>query len=97
MTEGELNYLEHSVELQLHVLRLISTQYNNDQLIDEFHEVVRETKEKIIWDLENYFLNPELTFNPLERTFKLEDEPIRIEIAEEVNTHFQNFLQELND
>jgi hypothetical protein len=96
MTQEQLNNIDFSVNTQFRVLRRVKQQYHNDEWTSQFGELVNETKEKIIWDLENFFLLPVYSFNPLTRNFKEEDSPFRGEIAAEVNNRFQNFRQEQN-
>jgi len=70
---------------------LVKEQYFHNENTDEFIELVNETKSKIIWDLENFFLLPNYTFNPLTRNFQDTDSALRQEIANEVNIRFENF------
>ena len=94
MTTEQLNYLDFSVNIQWRVLRLVKEQYFQNENTDEFIELVNETKSKIIWDLENFFLLSNYTFNPLTRNFQDTDNALRQEIANEVNIRFENFNRE---
>lgn len=94
MTTEQLNYLDFSVNIQWRVLKLVKEQYFNNENTDAFIELIDETKRKIIWDLENFFLLPNYTFNPLTRNFQDTDNVLRKEIANEVNICFENFKRE---
>lgn len=91
MTEEQLNHIDFSVNTQFRVLQLVKKQYHNNEWSNSFNELVNETKDKLIWDLENYFLLPTYSFNPITRNFRKEDDNLRLEIAIEVNRLFQIF------
>lgn len=96
MTEEQLNHIDFSVNTQLRVLQLVKQQYHNNEWSIKFNELVNETKEKLIWDLENYLLLPDYTFNPITRNFRNEDFHLREEISLEVNRLFQIFREAQN-
>jgi hypothetical protein len=96
MTQEQINYLDFSVNIQFRVLLLVKSKIPGDEWTQAFNDIVDETKDKIIWDLENFLLLPTYTFKPLSRNFREEDIPIRQEIALEVNNRFQSFIQEQN-
>ena len=93
MTQEQLNHIDFSVNTQLRVLQLVKQQYHNNEWTNTFNELVHETKGKLIWDLENYLLLPDYTFNPITRNFRNEDDNLRVEIALEVNRLFQSFRE----
>jgi hypothetical protein len=97
MTQEELKYLNFTMETHFRVLRLVRKQYHNNEWTDEYNKLVIETKDKMIWDLENFFLLPDYTFDPITRNFKDEDNEMRQAIAKEVNNNFKHFRQEQND
>jgi hypothetical protein len=94
MTQEELKYLNFTMETHFRVLRLVRKQYHNNEWIEEYNKLVIETKDKMIWDFENFFLLPDYTFDPITRNFKDEDNEMRQAIAKEVNNNFKHFRQE---
>lgn len=97
MTEEQQEYLEFKVQAQLDLLVRVLHEQHQNQWSETFNANVEETRDKIIYDLENYFLEPTMTLNPLRRVFRGEDEDMRLEIATEVGRLFRIFRRRQND
>lgn len=92
MNEEQINILDFSVNLKIEDLLVIKQEFCKNEWTEDFDKKVNEIKNKTIINLENFFLLPEYTFNPITRLFKDEDLLIREQIMSEVNIRFKDFI-----
>lgn len=97
ITTEQIKSIQTIVNPQLTLLLRIKKDYHQNKWTTQFNSLVSETKEKLIWDIENYLLNPIETIAPLTRTFSKEDEPVKHEISRKVFELFKTFNEEYND
>ena len=77
MEKEDLDELEFEVNLYFNTLLEAKEKYSPNSWSDDFNKKFIETRQEIISRFETSKLKPKDNFNPIQRVFKDEDEPIR--------------------
>lgn len=91
MDEKQKNNISNSANLAIRLLKIIKEELYNNNWPTEFNLLVEETIDKLCWDVETLLLHPNMTFQPLTRTFSAEDEHKRFEIKYIIAEAFDKF------
>lgn len=94
MIEEQKTRIIQLANFQINLLKSSSIESNEKIWTEEFEERVDETLEAMIWYEEDFYLQPELCFNPLSRKFKESHTAFRKEIRDTLTGVFTKFKQE---
>lgn len=96
MIEEQESVIKRRIDYSFYSLYLSKKKDFNNEWSEEFTSLFWESRNKLIWLIEDILLNPEISLNPLGRKFSPEDEHIRQEIKDYVVEAFKKFKQENN-
>lgn len=99
MKEEDKELLIYISDMQISVLREVLEKIYSGIWSDIFDQHYTESRDRIIFDLEEYVLKPERHLTPISRIFKDEDAPVRQEIkglVTELFHAFEIFIKEKN-
>lgn len=81
-------FIKEFAEIHLKTFKRVKKEMYKNEWSQDCEKLFRETRSGIVYIAENNLLEPQMTFSPLKRTFKPEQEPIREEINKLVTDIF---------
>jgi hypothetical protein len=93
MKKENQEFINSSLKIAFLILEKVKDGMSDNQRNHEFYKLVQETKEVVIYEAENFLIEPTFEIKPLKRFFKPEDEPLRKQIRKEVSKRFDEFMK----
>jgi len=88
MKTEEIDFLKAFTKIHLNTFLRVKEEMYNNEWSQDCEGLFRETRTGIVYIAENNLLEPQMTFSPLKRTFRQDQEPIREEINKIVTEIF---------
>jgi hypothetical protein len=88
MEQNDIAFIKAFTEIHLKTFEMVKKEMFKNEWSQDCEKLFRETRSGIIYIAENNLLEPQMTFSPLTRTFKKEQEQTRIEIEEMIKNIF---------
>lgn len=93
MTQEQASVMKRRIDDNFYSLNLSKKEYFNNEWSEEFKSLFWDSRDKLIYLIEDILLNPEISINPLYRKFNPKDEHTRQEIKDFVSEEFIRFKE----